>query len=118
MSFFVRGKDVTLRVNGEILGGVRELSEELRSDGYDIMQVFSAVPVKRLSEADYRLEVLFDCTSQNPFEEEITDIEITIGNKICRYTDILPVSIKTSIKAGDRVFCRVVLDAKERSISE
>ena len=58
---FEKGGDVLVRVNGAVLGGVKELKRSVKNEPYEIHQFLTDKPVARLVRKTYELEFDLRC---------------------------------------------------------
>ena len=114
--FFENGADLSIRVNGTILGGVTDLQRTVINDGVDIHQFLTDKPVARIPKQKYRLEFKMRCQNGCPFENGVESIEINDGKKTETYTNCAVNIIDSKAEPNRVTEYKVKAEAKERSI--
>lgn len=115
---FVKGDNVSIQLDGKVLGCVRKLVCTRDNSFIDIESFLTDVPVYRIAEKKYKIVLSMDCEPDNPFfdGESFEQLEIKTEEKCERYTDCTVNSVKTEVNPKGVVEISVELSAEEREV--
>lgn len=113
---FEKGDDITIRLNGKIVGGVKKVTCKIENTFYDISQFLTDVPVERMAQKKYRIELEMNNSGKLDFlqGQSFECLEIFNTKKIVVYTDCFVSSVTASISAKNAVEYTVKITARER----
>lgn len=80
-NIFLRGKDMTVLINGKILGGVRSAEIIKQTTVYKIGEYLTDVPVFRKTRSFYIIKLKLESPLLFPLEGEIQTIEFEYGKE-------------------------------------
>lgn len=112
---FVKGSDLVIKLNGDILGGVQKLACSTKKTFSDIKEFLTDIPVARVEENRYQLVM----TLNTPSLEEIKDIEsLEICDKSKRlvYTKCNIDEAQIMINPKGNLEYRVTVSSEKREI--
>lgn len=113
---FEKGDDITIRLNGKIIGGVKKARCTVENTFYDISQFLTDVPVERITGSRYSIELVMNNSGKLDFlqGQSFEKLEIFNTKKIVTYTDCFVVSVTADISAKNAVEYTVKITARER----
>ena len=111
-----KGGDLLVRVNGAVLGGVKELKRSVKNEPYEIHQFLTDKPVARLVRKTYELEFDLRCGEACPFEDDIVSISVKDRQKTEIYTLCAVKKLGSSAHRTGDVEYHAVVSAEERSV--
>lgn len=111
-----KGSDLTISVNGEVLGGVKALRRvtENKSEGI-IYQFLTDKPVARVESKRYTLELVFHCSGPCVLDNAVNSICVCGKDKTELYTHCTVEKLERTAEADGAVEYRAVIAAEERS---
>lgn len=113
---FEKGDDITIKLNGKIIGGVKKVLCSIENTFYDISEFLTDVPAERISSNRYNIELVmnnagkFDFLQGQSFER----LEIFNTKKIVTYTECFVTGVTANIIAKNAVEYTVKITARER----
>lgn len=113
---FEKGDDITIRLNGKIVGGVKKATCKIENTFYDISQFLTDVPVERMTGKRYNIELVMNNSGKLDFlqGQSFERLEIFNTKKIDTYKDCFISSVTASISAKNAVEYTVKITARER----
>ncbi len=114
---FEKGDDITIYINGQILGGVKGAVCRRDNTCYSISEFLNDIPVKKLSKSNYQLELVLDGSDilQTFQGQNIQSIEFAGSYRKVIYSDCFIDSVDTSINPEKPIEYTVKITAVERS---
>ena len=115
---FAKGEDVTLKLNSEILGGVKNIVCRSKNSYTDIGSFLTDLPVYRIGESNYTVVLTMDCSEDNPFEgnSRFDRLSLLAGDREVNYTDCTVESVETTVGARGSIERVVTISAEERNV--
>ena len=88
---FEKGDDITIRLNGKIVGGVKKATCKIENTFYDISQFFTDVPVERMTGKRYNIELVMNNSGKLDFlqGQSFERLEIFNTKKDCHLQRLL-----------------------------
>lgn len=114
---FERGEDLTIRVNGDVLGGVTALRRTEKNDCMDIMQFLTDKPVARLDRKRWELELWIRGGGCAALDGAVESVSVSDGEKTEVYTLCRVSSLQRTAKPRETSELCAVITADERSVS-
>lgn len=112
-----KGSDLTIAVNGEPLGGVKELRRITENWGEGIIyQFLTDKPVATVESRRYKLELVFHCVGACALEQDINSICVCGRQQTELYTLCTVEKLERTAEANGAVEYRAVIAAGERSV--
>lgn len=113
---FEKGDDITIRLNGKIIGGIKKARCTIENTFYDISQFLTDVPVERITGSRYSIELVMNNSGKLDFlqGQSFEKLEIFNTKKIVTYTDCFVVSVTADISTKNAVEYTVKIAALER----
>ncbi|WP_294467084.1 hypothetical protein [uncultured Ruminococcus sp.] len=113
---FEKGDDITIKLNGKIIGGVKKVTCNIENTFYDISQFLTDVPVKRITGKRYNIELVMNNAGKLDFlqGQSFDRLEIFNTKKIVTYTDCFVTGVTANISAKNAVEYTVKITARER----
>lgn len=110
---FDKGDDITIRLNGKIVGGVKKATCNIENTFYDISQFLTDTPVARMTGKKYNIELVMNCSGKLDFlqGQSFEKLEIFNTKKIVTYTDCYISSVTANISAKNAVEYTVKITA-------
>ena len=112
---FEKGNDLTVLVNGTVLGGVLRLKRTAKHKHSKIRESLTDKPVAVVPSAVYMIEMELCRTADFPFEEPVESIEIRGGRREV-YTLCETAQVESLAEARGTVPYTVTVTAYERSV--
>ena len=113
---FEKGSDLLIRVNGEILGGVKKLKRAVKTDTEGIYQFLTDKPVARWQKKTYELELWLRCAGDCVLADTVHSVCVSDGDKTELYTLCAVKCLESTAQARGAVEYHAVIDAAERSV--
>ncbi len=115
---FEKGENITLKLNSEVLGGVRKAVFKTKNSYTDIGSFLTDIPVYRTSETGYTVTLTMDCSADNPFDENIKfeSLMVISDGRTVEYTGCTVENAETSIGAAGTIERVVTISADERNV--
>ena len=113
---FEKGNDLTVLVNGAVLGGVLRLKRTVKYRQSQIEEFLNNEPVAVISSPVYTIEMELCRTAAFPFEEPLERIEISGGGRREVYTLCGTALVESQAEARGTVPYTVAVTAYERSV--
>lgn len=112
---FEKGDDITIRLNGKIVGGVKKARCSVENTFYDITQLLTDVPVKRITGKVYKIELVMNNAGKLEFlqQQSFERLEIFNTKKIVTYSDCFVSDVTANISAKNAVEYTVKITARE-----
>ena len=113
---FEKGDDITIRLNGKIVGGVKKATCKIENTFYDISQFLTDVPVERMAHKKYSIELVMNNSVKLDFlqGQSFDRLEIFNTKKIVTYKDCFISSVTANISAKNAIEYTVKISARER----
>ena len=113
---FEKGDDITIMLNGKIVGGVKKATCSIENTFYDISQFLTDVPVERIKGKRYSIELVMNNVGKLDFlqGQSFERLEIFNTKKIVTYTDCFVTGVTANISAKNAVEYTVKITARER----
>lgn len=111
---FLKGENIVIKIDGEILGGVTKAVCSVENSYNEIREFLSDIPVEKIAVSNYRIE--FATKNGNMFVNigKFNTLELCDENKTVEYMDCCVESVKTVINAKGSVEYNVVIKAEKR----
>ncbi len=113
---FEKGSDLTVRVNGTVLGGVIELQRTVKRSTDEIMEYLTDKPKAVIASEIYYIILKLRRTAFYPFDSGIGYVEVFSGNRTERYSMCTVLKAGSSALAHGEAEYTVVIEARERSV--
>ena len=114
---FVKGSEVKIRVNGEILGGVHSAEIADKSTVKKIEEYLSDIPVAEQKNTVYKIKLTLESGSLAPLEGvELESVQISRGNTSVSFEECSPESISVKIPSDGAALHPVTIEARRRSV--
>lgn len=113
---FEKGEDITIRLNGSIIGGVKKATCKVENTSYDILQFLTDVPVERIVGGRYSIEIIMNSADKIDFlqGQSFERLEISGATKTVTYSDCFVSSVTATISTKNAVEYTVKITASER----
>lgn len=113
---FEKGDDITIRLDGKIVGGVKKARCNVENNFYEITQFLTDVPVNRINRKAYKIELVMNNTGKLEFlqQQSFEKLEIFNTKKIVTYSDCFVSNVTANISAKNAVEYTVKITARER----
>lgn len=113
---FEKGDEITIRLNGKIVGGVKKATCKIEDTFYDISQFLTDVPVERITGKRYSIELVMNNSGKLAFlqGQSFDRLEFFNTKKIVTYKDCFIASVTANIRAKNAVEYTVKITARER----
>lgn len=113
---FEKGDDITIKLNGKIVGGVKRAVCHIENTYSDICEFLTNVPVSRTICKHYGIELVMNNSGKLDFlqGQSFDRLEIFNSKKIVTYTDCCIKSITADIGAKNAVEYTVKITALGR----
>ncbi len=113
---FEKGDDITIRLDGKIVGGVKKARCNVENNFYEITQFLTDVPVNRINRKAYKIELVMNNTGKLEFlqQQSFEKLEIFNTKKIVTYSDCFVSDVTANISAKNAVEYTVKITARER----
>lgn len=117
---FCSGSDITIKLSGTVIGGVKKAVCTQKITYNDSYQFLSDVPVCSETEVMYEIELILNYETQNPFVglESFDSIEFVCGDNKTEYCNCRVLSISNCIKSNVKNEDTVIIKAEKRNVSE
>lgn len=112
---FVRGNDLTIKLNGEVLGGVQKAVCSTKKTFSDIKEFLTDIPVARVEEKRYEIILNLNIPSLDNLES-IESIEISDSAKTVTYTKCNVEETQTTINAKGSIEYRAIISSDMRNV--
>ena len=115
---FLKGDDVTVKLNSEILGGVLKAECVTQNTFINIEQFLTDIPVKRISKKNYEIVLTQNSDSENPLfqSDSIAELEFSDNQRTVKYYDCCVKSTESIINAKGAVEYKVKIIAGKREV--
>lgn len=115
---FLNGGDTVVRLNGEILGGVKKAVCRKNNTISKIMEFLNETPVASFAESSYVIELEMNLADVCFFDDKNTfdNIEFLNKQKNIRYSDCCVEQIESIVNPEGKVDYRVKIRAERRSV--
>lgn len=113
---FDKGDDIKIKLDGDILGGVKKAVCNTQNSFYDISQFLTDTPVDRIAASKYKIELVMNCSGRLGFlqGQSFEQIEIFNSDKSVAYRDCFVDKVTVNIAAKNYVEYTVNITANER----
>lgn len=113
---FEKGDDITIRLDGKIVGGVKKARCNVENNFYEITQFLTDVPVNRINRKAYKIELVMNNAGKLEFlqQQSFEKLEIFNTKKIVTYSDCFVSNVTANINANGAVLYTVKITARER----
>lgn len=117
---FLNGGDTVVRLNGEILGGVKKAVCRKNNTVNKIMEFLNETPVARFVGSSYVVELEMNLADVHFFDDKNTfdNIEFLNKQKNVRYSDCCVERIESFVNPEGNVDYRVKIRAERRSVGD
>ena len=112
---FVKGSDLTIKLNGEMLGGVQKAVCSTKKSISDIKEFLTDIPVVRVEEKSYEIILTLNTPSLDEIES-IESLEFTDSSKILVYTKCNVEDVQSTINSKGNVEYRVIISSEMRNV--
>jgi len=112
---FVKGSDLTIKLNGEILGGVQKVVCSTKKTFSDIKEFLTDIPVARVEENRYQLVMTLNTPSLEKVGE-IESLEFYDLAKTVIYTKCNVDETQTTVNSKGNVEYRVIISSEMRNV--
>lgn len=112
---FVKGSDLTVKLNGEILGGVQKAVCSTKKTFSDIKEFLTDIPVARVEEKNYEIILTLNTQSFNEIEA-IESLEFSDSAKTVTYSKCNVDETQTAINAKGNIEYRVTISSEMRNV--
>ena len=112
---FVKGSDITIKLNGKVFGGVQKVVCSTKKTFSDIKEFLTDIPVARVEENRYQLVMTLNTPSLEEIKE-IESLEICDKSKRLIYTKCNIDETQTMINARGNLEYRVNVSSEKREI--
>lgn len=114
---FVKGSDLIVKINSDIIGGVRKIVCKEENAYTNIASFLTDIPVHRVDEKKYSLILTFDCSENTLyFDENITSVDFLTKNKVERFTKCVVKSFEKYITPSGVIEGVLTVGADERTV--
>lgn len=113
---FVKGEDITIKLNGEVLGGVQKAVCTTKKSFSDIKEFLTDIPVARVEEKKYEITLTLNSQSFDDFENELESIEFSDSSKTVIYTKCSVEEAQSTVNAKGNVEYKVKITSEERNV--
>lgn len=115
---FVKGDDVVIRLDGEILGGVIKLVCSTQNSYKKIEEFLTDIPVAKIAECSYGILMTMNSKFDNLFENSclFDSIEISDKSKTVIYSYCHVDSVESTINAKGIIEYKVKITAESREV--
>lgn len=113
-----RNRDVTVKLNGAVLGGVKSVTCKDKNNYIDIAVFLTDIPEYRVARKSYALTLVTDCVDDNmPSREDgVQSIELLIDGKIEKYSGCIVEGVEKRINASGAIENVITVNAQEREV--
>ncbi|HCA04678.1 MAG TPA: hypothetical protein DEO32_02140 [Ruminococcaceae bacterium] len=115
MNGFAKGKDVTVYLDGIILGGVREVQFNVKSTVYNIGEYLTDIPAAKIPSRSHCVKLKLENAYLAPFDCMET-LELCQNGERIIFSGCAVSDISASIPPRGEVVNTVTVEAAERSI--
>jgi hypothetical protein len=112
---FVKGSDLVIKFNGEVIGGVQKVVCSTKKTFSDIKEFLTDIPVARVEENRYQLVMTLNIPSLDEIKE-IESIEICHTSKRLVYTKCNIDETQTMINAKGNLEYKMMVSSEKREI--
>lgn len=117
---FLKGSDLTIRLNGEVLGGVKRANCTVCNSAREIKEFLTDKPFESIVESSFIVLLEMNCTAAEFFDDKYSfdTLEISDGQKCVKYSSCRITQIKSEITADKSVEYKVEITAEKRSVCD
>lgn len=114
---FLKGRDVSVKLNNRVLGGVLSLSCKTENKPTELKEFLNPEPYETMYDTLYTIELALDSTAVDYFER-VTDyiLEITYGTRVETYRNCTVVQKTTEVSPKGYLQRKVRLESKVKEI--
>ena len=112
---FVKGSDFTIKLNGEVLGGVQKAVCSTKKTFADIKEFLTDIPVARVEDKRYEIILTLNIQSFEDFES-VETLEISNSAKTVTYTKCNVDETQTTVNAKGNIEYRVIISSEMRNV--
>lgn len=112
---FVKGSDLTIKLNGEVLGGVQKAVCSTKKTFSDIKEFLTDIPVARVEDKRYEIILTLNIQSSEDFES-VETLEISNSAKTVKYTKCNVDETQTTVNAKGNIEYRVIISSEMRNV--
>ncbi len=116
--FLKKNRDVTVKLNGAVLGGVKGVTCKDKNNFIDISVFLTDVPEHRIARKSYTLIIETDCIDGNPLTQDdgVQSIELLIDGKVEKYSGCTVEGVEKRINADGTIESVFTVSAQEREV--
>lgn len=115
----INGSDFTVRVNGEIIGGVYRFVSKTLTETKEIREFLTDIPVTRIPSESYVLKFFLHCADDCVFENTpLESIAVCDGQKTEIYTLCAVRELAREVTPEGNAEYHVTVTAEERSVAD
>lgn len=114
---FERGSDLTVRVNGHILGGVCKLWRTVRREEGEIREFLTDKPVAVTPKERYLIKLELRRTAEYPFDGAVEEVSVSGGGRTEIYSLCTVEQAESCAAARGDTEYTVMIAARERSVT-
>ena len=115
---FEKGSDLTVLVNGRVLGGVLRLRRRVKRGAQEIREFLTDKPVALIPTEVYYIEMELRRAPGYPFDDAVETVTVTGGGRTEVYSLCTVERARSDAEAHGEVAYTVVIAARERSVSD
>lgn len=117
---FIKGGDVVIRLNGEVLGGVKRAYCTVKNTATDIKEYLTDKPFASIVKSRYTVVLEMNCDNAEFFDDKYAfdSIEFDDSNKCVRYSDCRITQIKAEATPNKSVEYKVEITAEKRNVCD
>ncbi len=115
---FEKGGDLTVWLNGAVLGGVFQLNRTVKNSAEHIYEFLTDKPVASMPAVTYVLTFRLHCSGGCPFDGEINEITVADKHRRERYTLCTVRELHSEARPRGYTEYTVTVEAAERSVAD